>query len=161
VNVLPKGTVFFDIPDPPIIAARLPDFTAKAQFLPSSERETAFDQLQGSLQCDGRCNQHMEAIGHQHKFVQQIFALPAVMQQNFNEELRHSFGLKQAPFLKCGSGDEVGAVSRVASVRSSPKAPQRLKPLWSWNFIAALEALRHPKANMFRRTSRFGTLFSC
>ena len=123
MNVLPKGTVFFDIPDPPIIEARLPDFTAKAQFLPSSEREAAFDQLQGSLQCDGRCNQHMEVIGHQHKFVQQIFALPAVVQQNFNEELRHSFGLKQALFLKCGSGDEVGAVSRVATVRSSHKAP--------------------------------------
>src|SRR5437762_12072114 len=49
VNVLPKGTVFFDIPDPPIIEARLPDFTAKAQFLRGSEREAAFDQLQGSL----------------------------------------------------------------------------------------------------------------
>ena len=40
---------FFDIPDPPIIEARLPDFTAKAQFLRGSEREAAFDQLQGSL----------------------------------------------------------------------------------------------------------------
>jgi len=49
----------------------------------------------------------MEVIGHKHKFMQQIFALPAVVLQNFNEELRHSLRLKQAPLLKSGSGDEV------------------------------------------------------
>ena len=52
----------------------------------------------------------MEVIGHKHKFMQQIFALPAVVLQNFNEELRHSLRLKQAPLLKSGSGDEVDAV---------------------------------------------------
>jgi len=71
----------------------------------------------------------MEVIGHKHKFMQQIFALPAVVLQNFNEELRHSLRLKQAPLLKSGSGDEVDAVSCVAAGRSSHKAPQRLKPL--------------------------------
>src|SRR5207244_11948592 len=73
-----------------------------------------------------------------------------VVQQNFNEELRHSFGLKQAPFLKCGSGDEVGAVSRVATVRSSHNSTSAAEAALSWNFIAALEALRHPKAKTFR-----------
>src|SRR5205809_7836934 len=73
----------------------------------------------------------MEVIGHKHKFMQQIFALPAVVLQNFNEELRHSLRLKQAPLLKRGSGDEVDGVSFVAAGRSSHKAPQRLQPLYA------------------------------
>src|SRR5438309_2239674 len=71
----------------------------------------------------------MEVIGHKHKFMQQIFALPAAVLQNFNEELRHSLRLKQAPLLKSGSGDEVDAVSCVAAGRNSHQAPQRTQPL--------------------------------
>jgi hypothetical protein len=70
--------------------------------------------------------------------MQQIFALPVVMQQDFEKELRHSFRLKQALLLKCGSGDEVAAVSSVAAVRSSHEVPQRLKAALIRHFIAAL-----------------------
>jgi len=36
----------------------------------------------------------MEVIGHQDKFMEQIFALLAVMEQNFEEELCQSLRLK-------------------------------------------------------------------
>jgi len=72
----------------------------------------------------------MKVIGHQHKFMQQIFLLPPIMSQDIDKELRHLLRLKQAVFLECGSGDEVATVSGIPAQRSSHKALQRLKPPW-------------------------------
>src|SRR5437762_11513142 len=53
------------------------------EFLPGSIRKPAFDQLQCSLHRHGRIDQQMEVIGHHHKLVKQIFALLAIVEQNF------------------------------------------------------------------------------
>ncbi|MGC1371349.1 MAG: hypothetical protein WA824_04345 [Candidatus Sulfotelmatobacter sp.] len=54
-------------------------------------------------------------IWHDHKFMQQISSLLAIVKQNVDKQAGHSVGLKNAAFLKCGSGNEVAAVTYIAS----------------------------------------------
>jgi len=76
-------------------------------------------------------------------------ALLAIMQEDGNQEPCHSFRLQEPAFLKCGGSNEVATVSSVSANGSSHIAPQRLKPLLIWPFIATLKRLRHPKAKSF------------
>jgi hypothetical protein len=42
----------------------------------------------------------MEMVGHQYKFVKQIFLFLAIVLQHVDEEVRHPLRLKQALLLK-------------------------------------------------------------
>jgi hypothetical protein len=88
-------------------------------------------------------------IWHQHKSMQKVAVLAAVVHQDFHKKPGHSFRLKKTASLKCGSCDEVCARAGVASVGNCHELPQRLKPLDMENFTAALKALRHPKSKIF------------
>jgi hypothetical protein len=89
----------------------------------------------------------MEVIGHDNKFMQQVFVSLAVVKKDLNEQLCHSFRLEYVSLLKCRGCDEIATVSGVPATGSSHEAPQRLKSRHApSNFIAAPEALRHPKA---------------
>ena len=57
----------------------------------------------------------MEVIGHDYKFMQKKLPLEPVAQKSINEGERKTLRLKKAPFLECGSRDEVDAESGVAS----------------------------------------------
>lgn len=60
----------------------------------------------------------MKVVRHDHKFMQQIFSLLAIVEQNVDEKTSHSAGLKNVSFLKRGSGDEVTTVTCIASAWS-------------------------------------------
>ncbi len=60
----------------------LPDLAVKAEFPLGPKRKAPFDQLQRPLQRQERRDQEMKVIGHQHKFMQQIFLLRSVAKQN-------------------------------------------------------------------------------
>src|SRR5215470_1891558 len=98
----------------------------------------------------------MKVIWHHHKLMQQVFVLKTIVPQNLDKKPRHSVCLKEALFLKSRSSDEVATVSSATTMRSGHQSPQRLKPILIGYCIAALEALRHPKAKLSLLLSRFG-----
>ena len=60
--------------------------------------ETALDELQCLFQRDFlcRCQQQMEVIGHDHKFMQQKPPLSAILRKNIHQKLSHAIGLEKA-----------------------------------------------------------------
>jgi len=96
----------------------------------------------------------MKMIRHHYKFVQEVFLLRSVVEEHLNKKATHSVGLEQILFLKTRSGDEVAAVPCGASTAGGHNLPQWLKPvLFLSHSIAALEALRHPRANKSQLSS--------
>jgi hypothetical protein len=93
-------------------------------------------------------------IRHHNELMENVFLLVTVMEQDFHEQPRHRFIAKQRPSLKRRSGNEINAISSVSSGRRCHRGPQRLKPRHYGYLIAALEALRHPKAECERRGSK-------
>jgi len=71
------------IPDPMIRKTRLPDRQTRLQ----SKRKPSLDELHSPLQryLIRRCNQGMEMIGHNHKVMEQIFPLLAIVEKDFSE----------------------------------------------------------------------------
>ena len=55
-------------------------------------------------------------VGHENKFMEQIFVLFSVTQKSLHKQISHSGRLKQAVFLKGCSGYKVSAKSSVASM---------------------------------------------
>src|SRR5207247_10155099 len=85
LDVKAKGALLRQIPDPPVIKALFPDLTSKDSFLLRPVRKTAFDELQRSLQSDNRSKQQMKMVWHDYKFMQQIFALCTIVEQDFHQ----------------------------------------------------------------------------
>jgi hypothetical protein len=108
-------------PDPAVIVTFLPYLSRKPNLLSGAKRETSFDELQSTLQGDD-CEKKMEVVGHDHELMQQIFGLGAVVEQNFEEELRHSVGLQQALLFKSASSNKVRAEACSAMIRRSHEA---------------------------------------
>ena len=99
----------------------------------------------GPLQSDfGWRQDQVKMIGHHHKFMQQIFLLHSVIQQDFNEEARNLLNLKKASFFEDIGGYKVSGFSGYTSTRNRPSASQRLKPTDYSSLTAGLEGLLHP-----------------
>jgi hypothetical protein len=73
------------IADPMIRKASLPDRQTRLQ----SKRESSLDELHRPLQryFIRRRNQRMEVVRHDHVFMQEIFALYAIVEENINEQV--------------------------------------------------------------------------
>jgi hypothetical protein len=99
----------------------------ESKFLPRTIRKATFDQLYGSLQRRKRRDQQMKMIWHNRKFVEQIFSLLSIVEENVNEQLGHSIRLQNASLLECRSRNEVTSVSGGAAKWCGHDAPRRLK----------------------------------
>src|SRR5260370_12918818 len=70
----------------------------------------------------------MKVISHQHELMQKKLALIPIIKHYLKEQVCHPLRLKHRFLLGCARGDEISAVSSIASVRSCHEVPQRLKP---------------------------------
>ena len=70
--------------------------------------ETSFDELECLFQRDlhCRCQQQMEVIGHDHKFMQQKAPLSTILRKNIHQKLSHAIGLKKRAAAGCRRGHE-------------------------------------------------------
>ena len=118
MNVAAECAVLFPVSYPPIIEALRPDLACESNFFLCSKGKPAFDELQRPLQAQSWREQQVKMIGHQDKFMEEIFLLSAVAKQDVHKQIGHPVGLKQTVFLEGGGSDEVSAVSSVASVWS-------------------------------------------
>ena len=53
-----------------------------------------------------RCQQQMEVIGHDHKFMQQKPPLSTILRKNIHQKLSHAIGLKKRAASGCRRGHE-------------------------------------------------------
>lgn len=120
MDVAAECAVLFPISHPPIIAALLPYLAGETSLPLCPKGKSTFDELQRPFQTQSWRDQQMKMIGHQHKFMQQVLFLSPIAKQNLHKESCHPVGLKYVLFLKCGSRDEVRAVSGIASVWERP-----------------------------------------
>jgi hypothetical protein len=86
----------------------LPYFKSKMNFPFRAIGETALDELQCLFQRDFRCRcqQQMEVIGHNHKFMQQKPPLSTILRKNIHQKLSHAIGLKKRAASGCRRGHE-------------------------------------------------------
>ena len=72
------------------------------------KRETALDELecffQRNFRC--RCQEQMEVIGHNHKFVQQKPPLSTILRENIYQKLSHAIGLEKRAASRGRRGHE-------------------------------------------------------
>jgi len=80
------------VADPMIRKTSLPDRQTRLQ----SKRESSLDKLHRPLQryFIRRRNQRMEVVRHDHEFMQQIFALFAIVEENINQQISRCGALK-------------------------------------------------------------------
>jgi hypothetical protein len=87
--VLPMPLIISFIANAMVLESSLPYIFLAGAFLRNPMGEVALDKLHGFF--DGnqltRCEKQMEVIGHDHKFMEQIFALLPVIQQSFYEQV--------------------------------------------------------------------------
>ena len=100
MNVAAEDGVLFPISYPAVIEALLPYLGSESQIFLCPRGKPAFDELQGPLQSQGWSEQKMEVVGHQDKFVQQIFLLRPVAKQDIHKQVGHPVGLENVLFLK-------------------------------------------------------------
>jgi hypothetical protein len=86
----------------------LPYFKSEMNFPFRTIGETALDELQWLFQRDFRCRcqQQMEVIGRDHKFVQQKPLLATILRKNIHQKLRHAIGLEKRAAPGCRRGYE-------------------------------------------------------
>jgi hypothetical protein len=86
----------------------LPYFKSKMNFPFRAIVETALDELQCLFQRDFRCRcqQQMEVIGHDQKFMQQKPAPPTILRKNIHQKLSHAIGWKKRASSGCRRGHE-------------------------------------------------------
>ncbi len=53
-----------------------------------------------------KCQQQMEMIGHDHKFMQQKPLLSTILRKNIHQKLSHAIGLKKRAASGCRRGHE-------------------------------------------------------
>ena len=70
--------------------------------------ETALDELQCLFQRDFRCRcqQQVEMIGHDYKFMQEKPTLSSILLKNIHQELSHAIRLKKRATSVCRRGHE-------------------------------------------------------
>lgn len=117
-NIFAEREIFFRISYAAVVVTGLPDLMREAQFFFRPKGKSAFDELHRSLQSLNRSDQQVKVIRHDHKLMQEILSLGAIVKQNVDEQPGHSVRLKNVPLLKCGSGNEVAAISSVAAAGS-------------------------------------------
>lgn len=93
MNVLTGILVLSCISHSPIIKTSLPDSSSEAKCLSCPERESAFDELDCSFQCDDGSDQQVKMIRHHYEFMEQVFALVSVVEENPYEKASHPFTL--------------------------------------------------------------------
>jgi len=99
----------------------------------------------------------MEVIWHKCEFVEQVFALLPIVEENVNEQLGHPIRLQNAALLKRRSRNEVTTMSGGAARRCGHKAPRRLKADLGCQLMAALKALRHPAVIQLKLCPKTGS----
>jgi len=140
-DVILKLLVFERISDPPIQEARLPNFSLKFQAFVELKRESTLHELHCSFQSDSGWRQdQVNVVRHDDKFMQSIFLLCSVIQQDFHEEARNLVNLKQASLLRNIGGNKVGGLGGHTAMRNGQRSPQRLKPPDYSRLTAGLKA---------------------
>jgi hypothetical protein len=87
--VLPMPLIISFIANAMVLESSLPYIFLAGSFLRNPMGEAALDKLHGFF--DGnhltRCEKQMKVTGHDHKFMEQIFALLSIIQQSFYEQV--------------------------------------------------------------------------
>jgi len=102
VDVLAESFILQHIAHATVVKTVFPDVSAITEFFPGSVGESALDKLHRFFQSLVGSQEEMEMIRHEHKFMEQEFALISVVSQYFQKELRHAVGLKDADLLISG-----------------------------------------------------------
>ena len=103
---------------PPVHKTWLPYISFGFQVLIELERESALGKLHGPLQSNlAGSEDQVDVIWHDNKFMQQIFSLSSIVQQNFNKQPRNFFHLKEAFSLQHICSNKICRFSCATSVR--------------------------------------------
>jgi len=91
-----------------IYEAFLPYFKGEIHFPFRAKGETALDELQSLFQWDFRCRcqQQVEMIGHDYKFMQEKPSLSPILRKNIHQELCHAIRLEKRATSVCRRGHE-------------------------------------------------------
>jgi len=91
-----------------IYEAFLPYFKGEIHFPFRAKGETALDELQSLFQWDFRCRcqQQVEMIGHDYKFMQEKPSLSSILRKNIHQELSHAIRLEKRATSVCRRGHE-------------------------------------------------------
>src|SRR5208337_4054620 len=113
MNILSNTQENFPFIHPDFRKSLLPNRSAKPEFASCQKRKTAFDQLNRLLH--GHLlvhrDQHVEVVGHDHKFVEKILLLLAIVIEHIDQETRCASRLQKSSFLASRGSDEECAIS--------------------------------------------------
>jgi hypothetical protein len=110
-NIVLKFLILERVSHSPVQKAGLPNLSLSLQILVKLKRKAALYKLRGSFQSDSPWRQdQVEMVQHHNKFVQQVFLLHSVIQQNLNEETRDLLNLKETSFLGNICGNKMDSV---------------------------------------------------
>ena len=89
----------------------LPDQRLEPQLLLRAEGESALDELTGFFQSNvfRRREDQVEVVRHDHEFVQEKTAFPAIVLKNVEKQARHFFFLEDAISRMCDGRYKEGA----------------------------------------------------
>src|SRR5215471_809370 len=94
-NVVLESLILELVSYSPVQETWLPDLPLHLQALVQPKRKPALYKLHGLFQGDSRGRQdQMQMVWHHNKFVQKVFFLRSVVQQDFNEKARDLVDLK-------------------------------------------------------------------
>lgn len=93
MNVISVSGIIGGAEDAVIDVTPLPNLQRSAQLLAGAMRETAFDVLHGARdrRRRPRREQKMEMVWHQHKLMQEVIPLTAIVVEHFEENARQKF----------------------------------------------------------------------